>query len=92
MNKPTIEIEYCTQCGFMLRATWVAEELLMAFAQELGAVSLVPGSGGHFIVRLGDELLFSRKEIGRFPEPKELKQLVAERIAPERTFGHRRDP
>lgn len=66
----------------------MAQELLTTFTTELGEVALVPGTGGIFEVRLEEELIFSRKEQGRFPESKELKQLVRDRIAPERDLGH----
>jgi selenoprotein W-related protein len=83
-----IEIEYCTQCRWLLRAAWLAQELLTTFESDIRSVSLVPGGGGILEVRLNGELLFSRKEAGRFPEAKELKQLVRDRIDPERSLGH----
>ena len=87
-GKPRIELEYCTQCRWLLRAAWLAQELLTTFEEELGGVALVPGTGGIFEARLGDHLLWSRKLEGRFPEAKELKQRVRDRIAPERDLGH----
>jgi selenoprotein W-related protein len=88
MNKPRIELRYCTQCRWLLRAAWMAQELLTTFEKELGEVALVPGEGGVFEVRLDGELIFSRKDQGRFPESKELKQLVRDRIAPNKDLGH----
>ena len=85
---PRLEIEYCTQCRWLLRAAWLAQELLTTFTDELGEVALVPGRGGVLRVSLDGELLFSRQEAGRFPESKELKQLVRDRIAPGRDLGH----
>ncbi len=85
---PRIEIVYCTQCRWLLRAGWTAQELLTTFAAELGEVALVPGGSGIFEVRLNNELIWSRKEQGRFPELKELKQRVRDRIAPEKDLGH----
>jgi selenoprotein W-related protein len=85
---PRVEIIYCTQCRWLMRAAWMAQELLTTFESELGEVALVPGTGGIFQVRLDGELIFSRKEVGRFPESKELKQLVRDRIAPEKPLGH----
>jgi selenoprotein W-related protein len=76
MAKPRLEIEYCSQCRFILRAGWLAQELLFTFADELGEVALVPGTGGIFEVRLDGERLWNKKDAGRFPEPKEIKQLV----------------
>ncbi|GAB3531723.1 hypothetical protein GCM10027443_14480 [Pontibacter brevis] len=71
-----------------MRAAWMAQELLTTFETELGEVALVPGTGGVFDVRLEGEVIYSRKAEGRFPESKELKQLVRDRIAPDRPLGH----
>lgn len=88
-NKPNqVEIEYCTQCRWLLRAAWMAQELLTTFESDLNRVSLVPGTSGIFEVRLNNEVVFSRKAQQRFPESKELKQLIRDRIAPERSLGH----
>jgi selenoprotein W-related protein len=86
--KPRVEITYCSQCRFVLRATWLTQELLMTFDTDLGEVALVPAGGGIFEVRVDDELIWSKKEQGRFPDSKELKQLVRDRVAPERDLGH----
>jgi selenoprotein W-related protein len=82
-----MEIEYCRQCRWLLRAAWVAQELLTTFDQELGEVALVPGTGGVFVVRLDGEVVWDRAERG-FPELRQLKQLVRDRVAPERDLGH----
>ena len=83
-----VEILYCTQCRWLLRAAWMAQELLSTFDQEISALTLKPGTGGIFEVRANDALIWSRKERGRFPEITELKQLVRDRIAPGRDLGH----
>lgn len=88
LNQNHLEIEYCTQCRWLLRAAWLAQEILTSFDTDIGRVSLVPGSGGIFEVRLNGEIIFSRKTAGRFPEAKEIKQLVRDRIAPEKSLGH----
>jgi len=87
-SKPKITIEYCNQCRFVLRATWMLQELLFTFGEDLEEVALRPGSGGVFTVRFNDDILFDRKEEGRFPESKELKQRIRDRIDPERSLGH----
>ena len=51
-------------------------------------MALRPGQGGVLDVRVDGELIFSRKREGRFPEAKELKQALRDRIAPERSLGH----
>ena len=86
--KPRLEIEYCIQCRWLLRAAWMAQELLTTFEKELGEVALIPGAGGIFEVRLEGKLIFSREQQRRFPESKELKQLVRDRIAPDKDLGH----
>ncbi len=88
MTHARVEIEYCTQCRWLLRAAWLAQELLTTFEAEIAEVALVPGKGGIFEVRLDGTTLFSRKEHGRFPESKELKQLIRDRIAPDKNLGH----
>ena len=87
-----IEIEYCTQCRWLLRAAWMAQELLTTFEVDLHSVALKPGTGGAFIVRLNGEVLFDRKSFGSFPESKELKQLIRDSIDPERSLGHSDKP
>ena len=88
-TSPLIEITYCRLCGWGLRAGWMAQELLTTFAEEIGSVILTPdATGGVFEVRVDGEIVWSRKEQGRFPDIKELKQLVRDRIAPDRSLGH----
>lgn len=87
--KPSVEIEYCPGCRWLLRAGWTAQELLTTFEKELGAVTLKPSEiGGRFWVTLDGATVWDRKEQGRFPEMKELKQCIRDRIAPDRDLGH----
>jgi selenoprotein W-related protein len=71
-----------------MRASWMAQELLSTFSTELGEAALVPGTGGIFEVRVDGQIIWSRKDMGRFPDIKELKQLVRDRVAPGRDLGH----
>ncbi len=87
-----VEIEYCTQCRWLLRAAWAAQELLTTFEEELGEVALIPGVGGIFEVRVDGATVWSRKEKERFPELKELKQLIRDRVAPDKALGHSDSP
>ncbi len=83
-----LEITYCRQCRWLLRAAWTAQELLTTFERELAAVTLRPGTGGVFEVRLDGALVHSRKAAGGFAEMRVLKQLVRDRVAPDRDLGH----
>jgi selenoprotein W-related protein len=87
-RSPRVEIVYCTQCRWLLRAAWLAQELLTTFSSEIGELALVPGTGGVLDVWVDGELVFSRKSAGRLPEPKELKQLVRDRVAKGKDLGH----
>ena len=78
-SPPEIEIVYCRQCRWLLRAAWMAQELLTTFEEDLGAVTLRAGTGGIFEVRQGAAVIWSRKQEGRFPEIAELKRMLDER-------------
>ena len=86
--KPRITITYCTQCQWLLRAGWMAQELLSTFADDLGGVTLVPGTGGVFRIDYDGALLWERKRDGGFPDAKILKQRVRDRLDPGRDLGH----
>ncbi|PWJ78373.1 selenoprotein W-related protein [Pseudaminobacter salicylatoxidans] len=83
-----IAITYCTQCMWMLRAGWLAQELLSTFGTDLAEVALVPGTGGIFEITCNGELIWERKRDGGFPEAKVLKQRVRDIIDPQRDLGH----
>lgn len=86
--KPRVTISYCTQCNWMLRAAWMAQELLQTFGQDLGEVALIPGTGGSFVIAVNDKTIWNRKTDGGFPEAKVLKQKLRDVVWPERDLGH----
>jgi selenoprotein W-related protein len=86
--KPRIVITYCTQCQWLLRAAWLTQELLSTFGAELGEVALVPGTGGVFVITYDGAAIWERKADGGFPEAKELKRRVRDRLDPGRDLGH----
>lgn len=86
---PTIEIEYCPKCGWMLRAAYMAQELLTTFVDDIYGVTLVPSKvSGRYHIRVDGIEIFDRKKEGRFPEIKELKQLIRDIVNPEKSLGH----
>ena len=87
-GKPILRITYCTQCNWLLRSAWMAQEVLSTFSLEMGEVILAPGIGGIFEIALDGELIWERKRDGGFPDVKQLKQMVRDRIDPERSLGH----
>jgi selenoprotein W-related protein len=67
--KPTISIEYCPKCGWMLRAAYMAQELLTTFADDVHGVLLQPSEiSGSYIIGIDGKEVFNRKQSGRFPE------------------------
>ncbi|HBP50381.1 SelT/SelW/SelH family protein [Pseudomonas sp.] len=88
INKPEIVITYCTQCQWLLRAAWLAQELLSTFAEDLSRVVLEPGTGGVFRITCDGVQIWERKADGGFPEAKVLKQRVRDQIDPQRDLGH----
>ncbi len=71
-----------------MRSSWIAQELLTTFDEELSEVALIPGTGGIFEIKINDKLLWSLKDEGRFPDIKELKKLLRDEIAPGKSLGH----
>ncbi|HLO43721.1 MAG TPA: SelT/SelW/SelH family protein [Leadbetterella sp.] len=87
--KYQITVEYCPKCNWMLRAAWIAQELLVTFENELELISLKPSpNSGSFIIYVGEKIVFDRKTHGGFAEPKVLKQLIRDHIAPDKNLGH----
>mgnify|MGYP001253150430 CR=1 FL=1 len=54
----------------------MALELLGHYRQDISELKLVPSGGGRFEVSVNGKLVFSKLSEGRFPEPKELRQLI----------------
>ena len=89
MTKPTITITYCPKCGWLLRSSYMASELLTTFAEDLNGVLLKPAeTAGEFRVSVDGEQLADRKTDGGFPEITALKRLVRDRVAPHKPLGH----
>lgn len=87
--KPQITIEYCPKCGWLLRAAYMAQEFLTTFEEDLDSVQLKPGEvPGRFFIKIGDEVVFDRKSYGGFPEIKVLKQLIRDKVNPQKSLGH----
>ena len=89
MEKPLIEIEYCTKCRWLLRASWIAQELLSTFSAEIRGVTLIPSNeAGIFEIRCGREIIWERGKKKGMPEIKDLKREVRDMVAPDKDLGH----
>jgi selenoprotein W-related protein len=88
-SKPKVSIEYCPRCGWLLRAAWLAQELLTTFERELGGLELIPSEvSGTFEIRVDAEVVWNRQSDRGFPQAADLKRRVRDRVAPGRSLGH----
>jgi len=101
---PAIVIEFCHKCRWLHRATWIQTELFVTFPPPvLKSITLIPlntpETGGRFRVWLftkakensscsSVELVWDRKTQNGFPELKDLKQRIRDRIQPGTSLGH----
>ena len=87
--KPTIIIEYCPKCHWLLRAAYMAQEFLTSFENDLKGVTLQPSEiNRSFLISIDEKKIFDRKDYGGFPEIKELKQMIRDIAAPGKSLGH----
>lgn len=87
--KAKISIEYCPACKWLLRAAWLAQELLTTFEQDIGELSLVPSPvAGTFVIKVNEIEVWDRRKEQGFPEAKVLKRKVRDIINPSLNLGH----
>lgn len=87
--KPVIEIEYCPKCNWLLRAAYMAQEILTTFNDDVESVSLKPSTvNGRYAISIDGAEVFNRKTHGGFPEIKEIKQIIRDTVAPGKSLGH----
>ena len=56
----------------------MTDELLQKYTSAIESLELLPSSGGRFEVMVGDQLIFSKKSIGRHAETNEVAKLFEE--------------
>ena len=68
-----VKIEYCTQWVYLDKALSLRESI----EKQYGVTAeLIQGTGGVFEVSFNNSLLFSKKELGRFPNEKEVENIL----------------
>ncbi|NTS43641.1 SelT/SelW/SelH family protein [Flavisolibacter sp. BT320] len=88
-TKPVVTIEYCPKCGWLLRAAYMAQELLTTFSEDLAGVTLRPSEvRGRYTITVDSDVVFDRKANGGFAEIKEIKQKVRDLVNPGKSLGH----
>lgn len=68
-----VSIEYCTSWGYLNQALSLRESIEKQFGVK---AELIKGMGGVFEVSVNDNLLYSKKELGRFPDKNEVEDLI----------------
>ena len=88
IKKYIITINFCTKCGWLTRAAWMAQEIINTYVNDIQSVNLVPGDDGKFEIFCDKQAIFLRHEEGKFIEIKEIKMRIRNFIDPERSLGH----
>ena len=86
----SIVIEYCPRCRWLLRSSWMAQEILSTFESEIDEVCLRPcrTEPGQFRITCGDKMIWCRKKDEGFPDIKVLKQKIRDVVDPKKDLGH----
>ncbi len=67
-----LSIEYCNVWNYLPRAASLASSILKKYGTSVSALKLIPSSGGVFEIYYDKNLIFSKKDEGRFPEESEV--------------------
>ena len=94
MTPPRITIKYCPKCNWMLRASWMGQEILSSFSDDIEGVLLYPENEapGVFEISIDKTIVWERKTDGGFPGASELKKRIRDIISPDRDLGHHDKP
>jgi selenoprotein W-related protein len=57
----------------------LTEQLVSRYPAEIASLTLIPSSGGRFEVKVGEELIFSKKTLGRHAEPGEIVKILEDK-------------
>ena len=68
-----VSIEYCTSWGYLNQALSLRESIESKFGIK---AELIKGTGGVFEVSLNNSLIFSKKDLGRFPNENEVENIL----------------
>ena len=58
-----------------------AAQILQEFENRIADLEIVPGTGGIFDVHVDGELVFTKKMIGRYPDPEDVLPLLRPLLA-----------
>ena len=75
-----ISVEYCVPCSYLSRTQWMVGEIMGDLQEDIRSLTMRTGDGGCFEWSVNGELVFSKKQSGRFPELDELKELIYSKV------------
>ena len=75
-----VRIEYCTSWAYLGRAVALGRLILKEHEDKITELKMVPSHGGVFEISFNDELIFSKKDLDRYPEKDEVEDMVRQRI------------
>lgn len=76
-----ITIEYCTGWGYLARAVALTRNILTEHTNDITELVLLPAHDGVLEISLNDEIIFSKKELDRYPEKREVEKLITEKLS-----------
>ena len=71
-----LSIEYCNSWNYLPRASRMAADLLEKYGNNVTELTLIPSGGGVYEVTKNSTLIFSKKELERFPELDEIIEII----------------
>ncbi len=71
-----ISIEYCSVWNYLPRAASLANEILEKYGKNISELTIIPSGGGVFEIIKNNQLIFSKKELDRFPNDGEIIDLI----------------
>ena len=80
LMKKNLSIEYCTSWGYLRRAVALSEKILDEHKLAIAELTIIPSGGGVFEITVDGKLLFSKTELGRFPEEGEAEEIIRNAI------------
>jgi selenoprotein W-related protein len=79
-SKKIDALAYCVPCDYSDHALMATQELVKNFQHDIKTLTLITGSKGIFEIKVNDAVIFSKSDLGKFPEPGELVNRLTEKI------------
>ena len=76
-----IKIEYCTGWGYLARAVALTRNILTEHSNKITELILEPSHDGVLEISVNDELIFSKKQLDRYPEKREIENIVTQKLS-----------